>query len=66
MLQGPHSQAGQNMFTSGLFMKPGGTFISRRLLGMSPKVSASRCVQIASRGQPSISLRVLGSRLCQK
>ena len=39
-------------------MKPGGTFIRRRL--MSPKVTASRWKQIASSGHPSISLRLLG------
>jgi hypothetical protein len=33
---------------------------------MLPKVTALRCVQIASRGQPSTSLRLCGSRVCQK
>jgi hypothetical protein len=42
MSHGPHSQAGQNTFTRRLFMKPGGTLISRRLLSMSPNVIASR------------------------
>jgi hypothetical protein len=52
--------------TRRLFMKPGGTLISRRLLGMSPNVIASRCRQIASTTQPSIMGRVFGSRVCQK
>ena len=33
---------------------------------MLPKVTALRCVRIASRGQPSTSLRLCGSRVCQK
>src|ERR1700733_12136283 len=60
---GPHSQAGQKTFTSRLFMKPGGTLISRRL--MSPNVTAARCMQTASSGQPPISL-VEGSSTDQK
>jgi hypothetical protein len=58
--QGPHSQAGQNTLTRSDFMKPGGTFMRRRFEGMSPKVRASRWMQIASNGQPSTMARVLG------
>src|ERR1700722_7465678 len=60
---GPHSHAGQKTFTSRLFMKPGGTFMRRRLI--SPNVTASRCMQTASSGQPPISL-VEGSSTDQK
>jgi hypothetical protein len=45
-------------------MKPGGTLMRSRVI--SPNVTASRWRQIASSGQPSTSLRVFGSRACQK
>src|SRR5262249_6156644 len=54
-LSGPHSHAGQNTSVARLFMAPGGTLINPRR--MSPRVTASRNSQIASRCQPHTSCR---------
>ncbi len=60
---GPHSHAGQKTSVMRLLQNPGGTVIRR--FWISPKVTASRWAQIASRGHPSTK-GVLGSRTCQK
>jgi hypothetical protein len=57
-----HSHAGQNTFTIIDFVKPGGTFISSRL--MSPRVTASRCRAMVSIAGP-VSNSTPGSMACQ-
>lgn len=51
---GPHSQAGKNTEHNNDFINPGGTFKTRRFI--SPVVTASKCSQTASNGQPGINL----------
>ena len=52
---GPHSQAGQSTATVRLFIAPGGTLISSRVI--SPRVTASRWWQSTSRCQPGTKRR---------
>ena len=50
MSRGPHSQLGHSVWTSMDFIMPGGTLMRSRLT--SPRVTASRCSQIASIAHP--------------